>query len=96
MESKEQQLMALLGLTARTLTDMTASMTSMSFELLRSEDDVTRGAARQMIDRMLTISAALDEQWRLLSELSGMQDTQEPIDGIPQIASQGPPGLPSN
>lgn len=32
MESKEKQLMELLGLTARSLTHLTASMTSMSFE----------------------------------------------------------------
>ncbi len=51
MESKEQQLMELLGLTARSLTHLTASMTSMSFELLRSDDKVTREAARRMIDR---------------------------------------------
>lgn len=57
MESKEQQLMELLGLTARSLTYLTASMTSMSFELLRSDDKVTREAARRMIDRMVTISA---------------------------------------
>jgi hypothetical protein len=42
MESKEQQLMELLGLTARSLTHLTASMTSMSFELLRSDDKVSR------------------------------------------------------
>ncbi|AZE50814.1 hypothetical protein C4K04_5164 [Pseudomonas chlororaphis] len=46
MDSKEQQLKTLLGLTTRTLTDLTASITSMSFELLRSEDSTTRNAAR--------------------------------------------------
>lgn len=35
MESKEKLLMELLGHTARSLTHLTASMTSMSFELLR-------------------------------------------------------------
>ena len=45
MESKEQQLMELLGLTARSLTHLTASMTSMSFELMRSEDEVTKAPA---------------------------------------------------
>ena len=71
MESKEQLLMELLGLTARSLTHLTASMTSMSFELLRSEDEVTKAAGRRMIDRMATISAGLDEHWRLIGELTG-------------------------
>lgn len=91
MQTKEQQLMALLGLTARALTDMTASMTTLSFELLRSEDDVTRNAARQMIDRMMTISAGLDEQWRLLAELGGQQAEPDPLLNVAQITAQGPP-----
>jgi hypothetical protein len=96
MDSKEQQLKTLLGLTTRTLTDLTASITSMSFELLRSEDSTTRNAARQMIDRMMTISSHLDEHWRLLAEFSG-QDSEAPLDGMLPIACQDdPPRLPSN
>ena len=72
MESKEQQLMELLSLTARSLTHLTASMTSMSFELMRSNDEVTKGAGRRMIDRMATISTGLDEHWRLIGELTGV------------------------
>ncbi len=71
MDSKEQQLMELLGLTARSLTHLTASVTSMSFELLRSDDEVTKAAGRRMIDRMATISSGLDEHWRLIGELTG-------------------------
>ncbi|MGE7957366.1 hypothetical protein ACQKQA_12380 [Pseudomonas sp. NPDC089530] len=97
MESKEQQLKTLLGLTTRTLTDLTASITSMSFELLRSEDSVTRNAARQMIDRMMTISGNLDEHWRLLAEFSGAQDGEAPLDGMTPITRQDDsPRLPSN
>jgi hypothetical protein len=97
MDSKEQQLKTLLGLTTRTLTDLTASITSMSFELLRSEDGTTRNAARQMIERMLTISSHLDEHWRLLAEFSGVQDGEAPMDGMTPIARQDdPPRLPSN
>ncbi|OLF51660.1 hypothetical protein [Pseudomonas chlororaphis] len=97
MESKEQQLQKLLGLTTRTLTDLTASITSMSFELLRSEDSVTRNAARQMIDRMMTISGTLDEHWRLLAEFSGVQAGEAPVEGVTSIARQDdPPRLPSN
>ncbi|MHA6125511.1 hypothetical protein ACX3YD_04780 [Pseudomonas fluorescens group sp. PF-1] len=96
MESKEQQLMELLGLTARSLTHLTASMTSMSFELLRSDDKVTREAARRMIDRMVTISAGLDEHWRLIGELTGVQAAHEPIETLQQLQSQVPPRLPSS
>lgn len=97
MESKEQQLKTLLGLTTRTLTDLTASITSMSFELLRSEDSVTRNAARQMIERMLSISSNLDEHWRLLAEFNGAEGEQAPLDGMTPIAHQDdPPRLPSS
>jgi hypothetical protein len=82
MDSKEQQLTELLGLTARTLTHLTASMTSMSFELLRSKDEVTRVAGKRMIDRMATISAGLDEHWRLIGELTGVHIAQEQIETV--------------
>lgn len=96
MESKEQQLMELLGLTARSLTHLTASMTSMSFELLRSSDPVTRDAGRQMIDRMATISTGLDDHWRLIGELTGVHVAHEQIETIQEIQSQTPPRLPSS
>ncbi|KQQ67921.1 hypothetical protein ASF84_01940 [Pseudomonas sp. Leaf127] len=85
MNSKERQLTELLGLTARTLTHLTASMTSMSFELLRSEDEVTRASGRRMIDRMATISAGLDEHWRLIGELTGVPVAQEQIETVTEI-----------
>jgi len=94
MESKEQQLMELLGLTARSLTHLTASMTTMSFELLRSEDEVTRAAGRHMIDRMVTISAGLDEHWRLIGELTGVHVAPEHIETLKEIQRQAPPRLP--
>ncbi|EJM87107.1 MULTISPECIES: hypothetical protein [unclassified Pseudomonas] len=96
MESKEQQLMELLGLTARSLTHLTASMTSMSFELLRSNDEVTKAAGRRMIDRMATISTGLDEHWRLIGELTGVHVSHEQIETIQEIQLQAPPRLPSN
>lgn len=96
MESREQQLMTLLGLTARALTDMTASVTAFSFELLRSEDPVTRAAARKMIDRMMTLSAGLDEHWRLLAQLSGGYGQREAVDATTHVSTDGPPRLPSN
>ena len=88
MDSKEQQLTELLGLTARTLTHLTASMTSMSFELMRSEDEVTRSAGRRMIDRMATISSGLDEHWRLIGELTGIQVSQEQIETVHEVQMQ--------
>ena len=91
MESKEQMLMELLGLTARTLTHLTASMTSMSFELLRSDDETTRVAGKRMIDRMATISAGLDEHWRLIGELTGVHVAQEEIETVQEVELQVPP-----
>ncbi|MDB6142062.1 MAG: Uncharacterized protein JWP80_1106 [Pseudomonas sp.] len=88
MESKEQQLTELLGLTARTLTHLTASMTSMSFELLRSNDEITRSAGRRMIDRMATISAGLDDHWRLIGELTGVHVAQEQIETVHELQMQ--------
>ncbi|WP_024681936.1 hypothetical protein [Pseudomonas syringae] len=88
MDSKERQLTELLGLTARTLTHLTASMTSMSFELLRSEDEVTRNAGRRMIDRMATISSGLDEHWRLIGDLTGIHMAQEQVETVTEIQLQ--------
>ncbi len=94
MESKEQQLMELLGLTARSLTHLTAAVTSMSFELLRSEDEVTKAAGRRMIDRMAIVSTGLDEHWRLIGELTGIHLGHEQIETIEDIQLQRPSGLP--
>lgn len=96
MESKEQLLMELLGLTARSLTHLTASVTSMSFELMRSEDEVTSAAGRRMIDRMAIISAGLDEHWRLIGELTGVYIAHEQIETIQEIQLQAPPSPPPN
>ncbi|KPA93226.1 MULTISPECIES: hypothetical protein [Pseudomonas] len=94
MESKEQQLMELLRLTAQALTHMTASVTAMSFELLRSDDEVTRASGRRMIDRMATISSGLDEHWRLIGELTGVQVAHEQVQTVQEIQMQSTPRLP--
>jgi hypothetical protein len=91
MDVKEQQLMELLGLTARSLTHLTASVTSMSFELLRSDDEVTKAAGRRMIDRMATISSGLDEHWRLIGELTGVPIAHEQVETIEEIQLLAPP-----
>jgi len=95
MESRERQLMTLLTLTTQSLTELTASMTSMSFELLRCEDEVTRAAGRHMVDRMTTVSHGLREQWRLIAELSGSPMSDASFDNLPEISSP-PPVLPLN
>uniref|UniRef100_UPI00261B6A1C hypothetical protein n=1 Tax=Pseudomonas sp. TaxID=306 RepID=UPI00261B6A1C len=59
--------------------------TSMSFELLRSKDEVTRVAGKRMIDRMATISAGLDEHWRLIGELTGVHIAQEQIETVHEV-----------
>ncbi|MFY0730376.1 hypothetical protein [Pseudomonas sp. NFX15] len=96
MESKEQLLLELLGLTARSLTHLTASVTTMSFELLRSDDQMTRAAGRHMVDRMATISAGLDEHWRLIGELTGVDVGHGAFENLQEIQHQAPPRLPPN
>ena len=96
MESRDRQLMALLTLTTQSLTELTASMTSMSFELLRSEDEVTRAAGRRMVDRMTTVSHGLREQWRLISQLSGSPMGDTAFDNLCEIPGPTPPILPLN
>ncbi|UTW06561.1 hypothetical protein [Pseudomonas benzenivorans] len=71
MTRKEQQLTELLTLTSRSLTHMTAAMTSLSFDLLRSSDPGVRGAGSRMIARLESLSHELDQHWELISELTG-------------------------
>jgi GTP1/Obg family GTP-binding protein len=89
MESKERQLMELLGLTAKALTHMTASITSMSFELLRSDDETTRQAGRRMIERMASISSELDRHWSIIGELTGEQSALNEVPSVEEIHLQG-------
>ena len=71
MNNKEQQLTELLTLTSRSLTHMTAAMTALSFDLIRSTDPGVRGAGKRMIARLECVSQEMDQQWKLLSELTG-------------------------
>ncbi|WP_263139810.1 hypothetical protein [Pseudomonas sp. RIT-PI-AD] len=75
--AKPQSLVDLLSLTARSLTHLTAAMTAMSFELLRSEDSVVRDASKRMITRMAAINGELDQHWALISELTGIPEPEE-------------------
>ena len=56
---EEQQLKQLLGLMARSMTHMTASITAMAFEQLQSQDATVQRSARRMIERMQAISEEL-------------------------------------
>lgn len=69
MTPKEKQITELLALTSRSVTHLTAAMTSLSFDLLRSADPDVRGAGRRMIVRMEAVSHELDQQWALIDEL---------------------------
>lgn len=46
---EEQQLMQLLGLMARSMTHMTASITAMAFEQLQSQDAVVQRSASSLV-----------------------------------------------
>jgi hypothetical protein len=66
MSAKEEQLIQLLGLMARSMTHMThmtASVTAMAFEQLRSQDAALQSSAKRMIERMQAINEELDQQW---------------------------------
>lgn len=70
MEAKEQQLVRLLSLTTRSLTHLTAAMSEMSFEMMRSEDSAVKSAGRRMIDHLAAIGAGLDQHWEALAAYS--------------------------
>ncbi|WP_079201170.1 hypothetical protein [Pseudomonas sp. CC6-YY-74] len=74
MTHKEQQLTELLTLTSRSLTHLTASMTALSFDLIRSPDPAVCGAGKRMIARLEAVSKEIDHQWKLIGELT--EDTQ--------------------
>ncbi len=73
MTAKEQQLSELLALSSRSITHLTAAITSMSFDLLRSPEPSTRAAGSRMIARMEAVSKELDQQWMLIGDLAGVQ-----------------------
>ncbi|BAN48321.1 hypothetical protein [Metapseudomonas resinovorans] len=75
MESKEQHLVRLLSLTTRSLTHLTAAMSEMSFEMMRSEDPAVKSAGGRMIDHLAAIGAGLDQHWEALAVYS-----DQPID----------------
>ncbi len=87
MTFKEQQLTELLTLTSRSITHLTASLTSLSFDLLRSHEPDVRNAGAKMITRMEAVSKELDQQWQLISELTGVQ-VPERVDAVEEVQLQ--------
>ncbi|MFZ3182915.1 MAG: hypothetical protein WA173_02060 [Pseudomonas sp.] len=84
MTPKEQQLTELLVLTSRSLTHMTAAMTSLSFDLLRSSDPGVRSAGSRMVVRLEAVSHELDEHWKLIGNLTGEQ-TPSPHKAVEEV-----------
>lgn len=76
MSAKEEQLLQLLGLLARSMTHMTASVTAMAFDQLQSQDATVQKSAKRMIERMQAINEELDQQWELVGQLTGERDQE--------------------
>lgn len=85
---EEQQLMQLLGLMARSMTHMTASVTAMAFEQLQSQDAVVQRSARRMIERMQAINEELDQQWELVGQLTGERAQEALVEELQYPAPQ--------
>lgn len=58
------------------MTHMTASVTAMAFEQLRSQDVALQSSAKRMIERMQAINEELDQQWELVGQLTGQRDQE--------------------
>jgi uncharacterized pyridoxal phosphate-containing UPF0001 family protein len=82
MSVKEEQLLQLLGLMARSMTHMTASITAMAFEQLRSQDAALQNSAKRMIERMQAINEELDQQWELVGQLTGQRDQEALVEEL--------------
>jgi hypothetical protein len=82
MESKDQDLVRLLSLTTRSLTHLTAAMSEMSFEMMRSDDPAVKSAGRRMIDHLAFIGAGLYQHWESLAAYSDLPvpyESAEPL-----------------
>ncbi|WP_417702393.1 hypothetical protein [Pseudomonas sp.] len=82
MSAKEEQLIQLLGLMARSMTHITASVTAMAFEQLRSQDAALQNSAKRMIERMQAINEELDQQWELVGQLTGQRDQEALVEEL--------------
>ena len=86
MSAREEQLTQLLGLMARSMTHMTASVTAMAFEQLRSTDEALQASARRMIERMQAISEELDQHWELIGRITSQNEREVLVEEL-EIAS---------
>lgn len=82
MSAKEEQFIQLLGLMARSMTHMTASVTAMAFEQLRSQDATLQSSAKRMIERMQAINEELDQQWELVGQLTGQRHQEALVEEL--------------
>lgn len=82
MPAKEEQLLQLLSLMARSMTHMTASITAMAFEQLQSQDVTVQRSARRMIERMEAVNEELDQQWELVGLLTGERDQEVLVEDL--------------
>ncbi|MGE8358576.1 hypothetical protein [Pseudomonas sp.] len=76
MTAKDEQLLELLSLMARSMTHMTASVTAMAFEQLKSQDAALHASAKLTIERMQAVNEELDQQWDLIGQLTGHRDQE--------------------
>lgn len=92
MDSKDRQLAQLLGLTARSMTHLTAALAQVSFELMRSNDPSVQRAGQRMIDNLSQISSELDQNWALIGALTGQPVPEEKSDLLVEVELHAPPG----
>lgn len=76
MTAKDEQLLELLSLMARSMTHITASVTAMAFEQLKSQDAALHASAKHTIERMQAVNEELDQQWDLIGQLTGHRDQE--------------------
>ena len=73
MHTCSEQLVELLSLTTRSLSQLSDALTTYTFEMMASSDPAVRIASRRMVSRVALIQASVDQQQRLLSALTGVE-----------------------
>ena len=91
MDTQDSQLAQLLSLNTRSMTHLTAALTQLSFELLRSSDPASQRAGQRMIDHLAQISGELDQQWAMIGALTGQPAPEEKTDLVVEVQMQAAP-----
>ncbi|MAB96535.1 MAG: hypothetical protein CMK71_00500 [Pseudomonadaceae bacterium] len=89
MDVRDKQLAQLMSLYSRTLTHLTAALADMSFELMRSSDEVAKQAGQRMINHVTQIGAGLDQQWPLIAAITGESVEDEPEPPVTEVQLLG-------